>query len=252
MKTAAPLLALPLLLAGINPALADSVPPEQGAFAANLEIAEIPTASTLYGRMFHLNFRLFRGGGVLTKAMASFNNSLMLGLSLRADGVIGSGSVEFDEEPVQALAKIRLLSVPQSRLSLALGYDGMGSEDSLELRMEDRNLNQISPPRGVYAVASKGLRLLAFYLRGHAGASVMHFRHFDSERDINVFFGVDGALSEELSLGMEFDDVLCDGGAFNAAVSYAWDVGLRMELNFLNLFRGTEAHHRALKILYTF
>jgi hypothetical protein len=118
--------------------------------------------------------------------------------------------------------------------------------------MQDRNANEISPPRGVYVVASKGMRLLPFYLRGHAGASVMSFRRFDADRDINLFFAVDGALSEELSLGMEYDDVLCNDGAFNAAISYAWDVGLRMELNFLNLFRGTDAHHRALKILYTF
>lgn len=226
--------------------------PEQSAFAANLEVADIPTASTLYGRMFHLNFRLFRGGGVLTKAMASFNNSLMLGLSLKADRVIGGGAVRFEDEPVQALVKLRVLSAPGSGLQLALGYDGMATTEVLEARTEEGYIPDVNPPRGIYCVATKSLNFLSFHLRAHGGASVMQLRHFDSDRDINVFAGLDGALSEELSIGAEYDDILCRDGTVNAVVSYAWDVGLRMELDFLNLMKGMDAHHRALKILYTF
>ncbi len=240
------------VLAGLPRFSVAQAVPEQSAFAANLEVVDIPTATTLYGRMFHLNFRLFRGGGVLAKAMASFNNSLMLGLSLKADRVIGGGAVRFEDEPVQPLVKLRILSAPGSGLQLAMGYDGMASPETLDARMEESYIPDVSPPRGIYLSATKSLSFMSFHLRAHGGASVMQLRHFDSDRDINVFAGLDGALSEELSIGAEYDDILCRDGTVNAVVSYAWDVGLRMELDFLNLLKGMEAHHRALKILYTF
>ncbi len=236
-------------------ARASDPPAEQTAFAANLEVADVPTASTLYGRMFHFNFRFFQsvtegpGAGLLAKAMAAFNNSLMLGLSVRANNVIGSGSIDFDDEPVQALAKLKAISSPATKLDLAVGFDGMATEAQLEAR---RPGTYIAMPRGLYVVATKQADFAAMHIRLHGGASMMRVSRFDADRDVNVFLAVDGALTEQLSLGMEYDDILTEDGTANASINYAWDVGLRMDLNLLNLFRGFDAHHRVLKILYTF
>jgi len=205
---------------------------EQSAFAANLEVSDIPTASTLYARMFHLNFRMFPAGGVLAKAAASFNNSLMLGVSFKANNVIGNGRVTFDDQPVQAQVRLRIINNQRNGLSAAVGYDGMGYGVTRE--------------HGLYGVLGKDLDAAGFFLRAHAGLGVVKFR------DVDALAGISGALSEEFQLGIEYDDFLYEDGSANASVGYAWDVGLRIELDFKSLFRGTRNHYRVLKILYTF
>lgn len=212
--------------------------PEQATFAPELEVADIPTASALYARMFHLNFRAFRGGGILIKGLASFNNSLSLGLALKASNVIGNGRVQVDDEPVRALAKFKLFAIPRAGIQAAAGYDGMPYD--------------VTRQKGLYGVMSKDLAAGVFFLRAHAGAGAIRFKSFDAGEDVNLFFGVSAALSEEISLGVEYDDVLYRDGSVNAVLGYAWDVGLRLELDFKSLFRGVNDYYRVLKILYTF
>lgn len=245
-------------------ATAGAATPEQATFAPNLEIVDVPTASTLYARMFHLNFRAFPmmqevwneddlleggGSGILLKGLASFNNSLSLGLGLKANNIIGNGRIVFedgDEAVVAAIAKIKLFSLPSAKIQAALGYDGMGYE--------------VTRKKGLYLVASKDMAAGLFFFRAHLGAGAVQLRGFDADDHLNLFFGMSAALSEELFLGMEYDDVLRKDdpddsstyGSANAMVAYAWDVGLRLELGFKRLFRGVSDHYRVLKILYTF
>jgi len=221
-----------------TPVLARGGTPEETTFQPNLEVVDAPTASVPYARMFHMNFRAFRGGGIMVKALASFNNTLMLGLGLKADNVIGSGSVHFDDEPVGAVARVKFISLPRTGLQVALGYDAMSYDATRQ--------------KGLYGVLSKDLGAGDLQARAHAGAGAVRFRKFNSDNDVNVFFGLSAALSEEFLLGMEYDDVLLDDGSVNASVGYSWDVGLRIELDFKGLFRGVKAYHRMLKILYTF
>jgi hypothetical protein len=105
---------------------------------------------------------------------------------------------------------------------------------------------------GFYGVLSNDLSLGNLVLRAHGGAGAIKFKGFKSSRDLNAFLGLSGALSEQLTLGIEYDDMLNDHGYVNACIGYAWDVGLRLELDFKSLFRGVQNSHRLLKILYTF
>jgi len=237
--------AIVMLLTLTAPAIATCANPEQETFAPNTEVADIPTAATLYARMFNLNFRAFQEGGIMAKATASFNNSLMFGIAVKANNVIGSGGVDFDREPVKALAKLKLLSLPPS-LTAAVGYDGM-SYDRPRKGAED-----LTRQHGLYGVVSNDLAMAGLVLRAHAGAGAVRFKGFNSRQDLNAFLGLSGAVSEELTLGMEYDDMLYHQGSVNACVGYAWDVGLHLELDFKSLFRGVKNHHRLLKILYTF
>lgn len=239
-----------LALASTTPApgLA-AVPAEQGAFSANLEVADIPTASTLYGRMFHLSSRIFpdagSGAGILLRGVASFNNTLMLGVAFKADNVIGSGTPSVESRPVDAIVKIRVLGQSGSRLQGAAGYDGMGYGPS-------RPSGALRRGRGLYGVVTGDLGFSGLVFRGHAGGGAMALRNFAVKDDLNVFGGVTGGLTESLVLGVELDDVLHDERQVNAALGYDWDVGLRLELDFMNLFHGVAKHYRVLKILYTF
>jgi hypothetical protein len=215
-----------------------AVTPEQSTFAPNLEVVDDPTASTLFARMFHLNFRAYRGGGIMMKATASFNNSLSLGLGLKAGNVIGNGNVTFDDQPVAAVAKMRLIALPAMGITTAVGYDGLAYDTTRQ--------------KGVYGVVTKDLQPGGLIFRAHAGAGAVRFRSFKTNRDVNLFAAVDAALSEELFVGAEYDDMLFQNGSFNLGAGYAWDVGLRLELDFKSLFRGVKNHYRVLKILYTF
>jgi len=212
--------------------------PEQSTFAPNLEVVDDPTASTLFARMFHLNVRAFRGGGLMMKASASFNNSLSLGLGLKANNVIGNGNVSFDDQPVAAVAKLKLVTLPAMGLSTAIGYDGLGYDVTRE--------------KGLYGVVTKDLQTAGLVFRAHAGAGAVRFRGFKADHDVNLFAAADAALSEEMFVGAEYDDMLFHDGSFNVGAGYAWDVGLRLEIDFKSLFRGVKNHYRVLKILYTF
>ena len=241
---ALPVCLLLLLPGGPAPAAPN---PEQATFAPDLEIADVPTASVAYARMFNLNIRMFAGGGIVTKAVASFNNSLQLGVGFKANNVIGSGNITFDDQPEQvvaAVAKLKVVTLPGPRLTLAVGYDGMGYDGTRK--------------HGLYAVGSKDLGAGALVFRGHAGAGAVRFRGFNARNELNLFAGVSAALSEEIRFGLEYDDMLYDDGtgkgSVNGAVAYAWDMGLRLELDLKRLFRGTgpTGYTRVLKILYTF
>ncbi|MEK7477248.1 MAG: hypothetical protein AAB152_16610 [Candidatus Coatesbacteria bacterium] len=242
-------------LAGPGAALAAGANAEQGAFGPALEIADAPTAQTLYARMFNLNTRLFRGGGIVMKAVASFNNSLQIGVGFKANNVVGSGNITFDdgsEQVVAALVKLRILSFPALGLQAAIGYDGMGYD--------------VTRKHGLHGVVSKDINAGFLIFRLHGGAGTVQFRDAKADRDVNAFCGLSGSLSEDIHLGLEWDDALYRGnvvnsqasrldvhnGSVNAMIGYSWDVGLRMELDFKNLLRGKGAYHRVLKILYTF
>lgn len=239
---------LPVMLWWLVAGTASAGPnPEQATFAPELEVVDVPTASVAYARMFGLNVRMFRGGGIVTKATASFNNSLQLGVGFKADNVIGSGKVIFDDQPEQvvaALARLRFVNLPGPRIQIAAGYDGMGYD--------------LTRKHGLYGVLSKDMDLAGLVFRAHGGAGAVRFRGFNTRRDLNVFAGASAALSEEIRLGIEYDDMLYDDGLgkgyVNIGAAYAWDMGLRLELDLKGLFRGAGAngYHRVVKILYTF
>ncbi len=229
--------------AGAEPA---PLPPEESAFSPVIDIFDVPTASTMYGRMFNLNMRFFRNGGILGKAAASFKNSLMLGLSVRANNVIGSGAVDFpDDPPFRAFIKYRFLNNARNQIMAAVGWDDQGYD--------------VTRGRGLYGVVTKELEMSGFYVSAHAGMGMVLLRRYQPAKDTNIFAGVTGILSEDFTLGLEYDDIIyrnkdvhLQNGSFNIAVGFAWDVGLRLEIGFKNMFRGMAAHHRVLKISYTF
>jgi hypothetical protein len=139
---------------------------------------------------------------------------------------------------------MKLISAPG--LAGAIGYDGMSYD------RPPGTDHDLTRQHGLYGVMSKDMTAGPIAVRMHGGAGTIRFKGFKSSRDVNAFVGMSGALSEELTLGIEYDDMLNDHGQVNAAVGYAWDVGLRIELDFKSLFRGMDGHHRLLKILYTF
>jgi hypothetical protein len=116
-------------------------------------------------------------------------------------------------------------------------------------------------------VVTKDVSAGILTFRLHGGVGAVRFRNAKSDRDINAFCGLSGALSEDLHLGIEWDDMFYRSGAIassqgtrldvhdgsvNAMIGYSWDVGLRLELDFKNLLRGKDAYHRLFKVLYTF
>jgi len=219
-------------------------PPEENAFSANTEVLDIPTASTMYGRMFNLNLRMFRGGGLLLKGAASAKNTFIFGFSLMANNVIGSGNVTVPEDP-KVLLKLRIINDTKNGLQAAIGWDDSRYD--------------ATRGRGVYAAVSKDLAVSGLYLTAHGGAGMTGLRDgFQVKNDLNMFAGLTGSFNEDFFLGLEYDDWAYTNkaagirnGSLNALVGFAWDVSLKLELGFKNLGRGSD-YNRILKIVYTF
>ncbi|MEK7765966.1 MAG: hypothetical protein AAB368_06980 [bacterium] len=237
---------LAALWLGPSARAASPVPAEQAAFGPTLEVAETPTAETMYGRMFHLGVRTYPGGGLLTRGVASFNNSLMLGVSFKADNVIGYGSPTFDSRPVDAIVKLKVLGLPGAQIQGALGYDGIAYGGAAVPAIGARR------GRGLYGVLTKDLGMSSLVFQLHGGVGVNQYKAFSVKDDVNVFGAVTGSLTPELIVGLEYDDVLHKERQANASVGYNWDMGLRVEIDFMKLFHGVHGHYRVLKILYTF
>ena len=234
---------LALLSAGVYAEPA-APPPETNAFSANTEVLDIPTASTMYGRMFNLNLRMFEGGGLLLKGTASAKDTFVFGFSLLANNVIGRGNITVPEDP-KVLLKLRIINDTRKGLSAALGWDD--------------SRYAFTRGRGVYAAVSKEADMSGFYLTWHGGAGMTGLRDgYKTKDDLNLFAGVTGSFNEDFFLGLEYDDWLytnkaagIKNGSLNAMIGFAWDVSLKLEMGFKNLGRGS-VYNRILKISYTF
>ena len=225
-------------------------PPEENAFSANTEVLDIPTASTMFGRMFSLNLRMFQNGGLLLKGSASAKNTFIFGFSLLANKVIGSGNITVPEDP-KVILKLRLFNDTKNGFQGAIGWDDSQYDNITKTTYATKG-------RGVYAVLSKDLNMSSFFLTAHGGLGVTGLRDgFQTKQDLNPFVGLTGSINEDFLVGLEYDDWLytnhpvIKNGSFNAMVGFAWDVSLKLELGFKNLGQGSYSN-RILKIVYTF
>ena len=232
-------------------------PPEENAFSANTEVLDVPTASTMYGRMFSLNLRMFQNGGLLLKGAASAKNTFIFGFSLLANNVIGRSNVTIPEDP-KVLLKLRLFNDTKNGFQGAIGWDDSRYDTISEKGAPKTEYG--TRGKGVYAVVSKDLNMSSFYLTAHGGLGVTGLRDgFKAEDDLNLFAGLTGSINEDFLVGLEYDDWLytskpskdIKNGSFNAMVGFAWDVSLKLELGFKNLGQGSYSN-RILKIVYTF
>ncbi len=182
----------------------------------------------------HIEMSPFR-----THAAVSLTNRLMLGVSYGGENVIGNEEIDWYPR-VEFLIKYNLFEERYAMPALSVGYSSIGWGkyiDGLE--------RYLIKSRGFYAVASKEMNLFGGMVL-HGGVNYTTEATDLEEKDgINIFFGGEKKLNEELSLLAEWDLGLNDNGEtclgdgkgyFNLGARWTFVPELIIDFHLINLF----------------
>ncbi len=173
-----------LLLAG--PALARAAGPAT-------YLIDIPTADTVDHYGYDLSFRLYSGGGVLTKAAFGVFPRLNVGFGLDAERFIGADTVDLNRPTLNV--KFRLFDGKRHLPALALGYDGQG------YFFDEKTDKYSQREKGLYLAGSG--EILVPHLTLHGGGNIYDF----SDDKVFAFAGVNYLYEDALGLTFEVDNV---------------------------------------------
>jgi len=186
-----------------------------GAFAASIKLVDTPTAAIVDYYSMDLNFRLYRGGGVIPQLSFGVFRRLNIGFSWDIDRLIGTQDPE-PRRPVLNL-KFRLFDGSKNMPAIAIGYDGQGYIYNNGSGLYDYR------EKGVFLVTDT--EIFTANLMTHLGANV----NFTTENNRDVakvygFIGLDYTLADDetkiLGLIAEYDNLFhdMDDTRLNAAV----------------------------------
>ena len=199
-------------------------------------LVDIPTAGMLARGSFALDIDFYQEGGVLLGLSAGILDRLSFGVSYGGTKLIGADSPVMNQVPGVNL-KIRLIEENVDLPAVAIGFDSQGKDGYLK----EFDRYRIKSP-GVYAVASKNY-LLAGFFSIHGGVNYS-FEGSDSDRDPNVFMGIEKTLGPVVSLTLEYNFATNDSdhraisrgyGYVNAGIRWSVGAGLTLGVNLKDL-----------------
>lgn len=199
-----------------------------------------PTAGILQKGSFDFDMNLYAEGGVLIAFGVGLLDRLNMGASFGGTQIISDQQPNWNGRPELAL-KYRLFDETVTWPALVLGYSGQGHGRWLDRDLdgdgEKENRYEIKA-KGFYGVAGKNYLVGNMGLLGmHLGANINPMEN-DDDAGLNVWFGADKAVNDEISAVAEYD--------------FAWDdirTGLSKNKGFLNLgARWTFAERLSLEV----
>ncbi len=232
---------------------------EETAKADNMErLIFTPTAGGLNYGEYNVNFRMYKGGGLLTRAVFGVLQGFNVGFSWDVESLIGSETAK-GRDPNLYL-KMDLFRGNHAFPKVSLGYDRQGYEWNESTGTSTQKY--LIEPMSFFLVMTKELFFPNFFVTGGANYNKDLAKNSDSFRDkINSFAGFSfrpskfGFCAEGINLGRGND--LC---RFNAGAILQFTEGLEFMLNFENITRketeengsaGENAKiERALSIIY--
>ncbi|MFH0807880.1 MAG: hypothetical protein V2A57_05650 [Elusimicrobiota bacterium] len=201
-------------------------------FASTIKLVDTPTAGIIDYYSMNLNFRLYRGGGVIPRIDFGVFRKLNIGFSWDIDKLIGNENPQ-PRKPTLNL-KFRIFDGSKSFPAIALGYDGQGYV------YNDGN--------GLYSYREKGVFLVTDTeiftdnLMFHLGTNV----NFSTENNRDVanvygFTGFDYSLIDNeqkiMAFIVEFDNLLkyYDDTRLNAAIRLYPTEDIYIDFSFRDL-----------------
>ena len=213
-------------------AAAVSVIPAVAASSEPTEIIDVPTADVVEYSHYNLGFRLYGGGGVLTRMDFGVFKPINLGMSWDINQLIGPGSARVDTRPPAIFFKARVLSGGLMLPAVAVGYDGQGygAFDTPGLTEKDKYQFR---EKGIFAVCTR-----EFLIPGLIASFGGNIYDFNGE-SVYGFAGASYSLEDRLVLLGEYDNIHSKalnranlGAGFNITDTITLEVAGR------NLFRG--------------
>lgn len=224
-------------------------------------LIDIPSAGVLYKGDYDFELRLFPQGGVLMGFGVGLFDRFNMGVSYGGTQIIGdSAKIKWNDEP-GVNVKYRLFNEGSFFPAIALGYSSQGYGPYLKNDSTDTKRYLIKS-KGLYGVASKNFKYAGKYDIGtHLGVN-FNSNEQDDDQGMNMFFGVDFAMNEDLALVAEYDFAWNDQGGksfgegkgyLNSALRWTFADNLLFQFDFRDLLgnnRDSETVAREIKIVY--
>jgi hypothetical protein len=156
-------------------------------------LIDTPTAEVSDHYGYNLAFRLYSGGGVLTKTSFGIFPRLNLGFGLDAENFIGSDTV--DVNPPTLNVRWRFFDGKRDLPALSLGYDGQG------YFYNDATDKYVQREKGLYLVGSGEIVTPGLSL--HGGGNIYDF----NEDKVFAFGGLTYLHQDFVGLVFESDNI---------------------------------------------
>lgn len=198
--------------------------------AAAWEIIDVPTAEPIDYSTYRLGFRLYGGGGILTRATFGVFRNVNLGFAWDVKNIIGENNVEL--VPPSIHLKIRFYEGDKKFPAFAIGYEAQGHYwDKAEQQYAEKE-------RGIYMVATR--EMFTPGLEFSLGGNVNDFK----KSVVHGFAGAEYDL-DTVSFLLEYDNLPLDplekNQRLNAGLRFKITPDLHFELAGKNIGRNSPA-----------
>lgn len=206
-----------------------------------------PTAGILQRGRFNFDMSLYAEGGVLFGFHVGLLERLNMGASFGGTRIISDQEPDWNSRPELKL-KYRVIDESIVWPAVAIGYDGQGHGRWIDFDSDgdgrDEERYEVKA-KGFYAVAGKNYLVRGLGMLGvHLGANNNPVEN-DDDRGLNLWFGLDKTINNELSVVAEYDfgldDVKTglsrDKGFLNAGLRWTFAERLSLELDFRDILK---------------
>lgn len=176
---------------------------------SDIDMIDLPTASTLDHYGFNFKTRLYSGGGMGLNLDFGVHERLSLGASIITDGLIGNASPIKMRSP-EINVKFRVFDGGYYLPALALGYSGQG------YFYDEDDKKYLEDERGLFIVGSKEVLFPALFV--HSGLNISDF----DDNKVFGFLGLMYTVEERLGLMAEYDNL------FHSDKQDRFNVGARL------------------------
>ena len=203
-----------------------------------LRLVDSPTAEVMERAVYDLNLVVYPQGGLQFGVGLGLMHRFTLGFNYGGLNLIGRGDPDWNPR-VEFNARYQIASESYTWPALAIGFDSQGFgfyDDELD-RYQVKS-------KGFYAVLSRNYALMG-RIAFHGGVNYS-LEDGDGDDDVNFFLGTEKSLGPEITLALEYDAAINDGGdwdtggRFNASVTWTYAERLRLQLDVRNLLRVEE------------
>lgn len=220
-------------------------------------LINLPTAGILRSGYTAIEIDILPKGSLLTKIEVAPLKFISIGFSYGVTNFIGSEKIELHKY-LGLHAKLKFFNETRMIPSIALGFNSQGKG----LYLDSLNRYEIKSP-GIYLAFTKNFKFLG-YLSFH-GQINYSLENKDSNKNINLGFGIEKTLGSVISLLAEYDFALNDDlnnlnghdkGYLNLGLNWAVSENLTIGFNYINLLNNLQISnslgtYRSLSIDYS-